>query len=203
MVPLLPEGSKGVKRRRVEQWVRKKRKVNTAEKLTRRTKGEPRSAKTLKASLSCRCQNRCASRVSVAKRKHIFDEFYKLADHDSQNKYLYGLIKRSVPIQRRPRSGAKVARSNSFQYLVRIWRFISIMNVLLGQYVLSALQNKGVSAFQGFRLYVKYIWDHADCPHFRDVRKARFHCTYYMYIDKVKKNSGQICSRVGIINNRT
>ena len=77
------------------------------------------------------------------------------------------------------------------------------MNVLLGQYVLSALQNKGVSAFQGFRLYVKYIWDHADCPHFRDVRKAMFHCTYYMYIDKVKKNSGHICSCAGIINNRT
>jgi len=50
--------------------------------------------------------------------EHIFDEFYKLADHDSQNKYLYWLIKRSVPKQRRPRSGTKVARSNSFQYHV-------------------------------------------------------------------------------------
>ena len=83
-------------------------------------KGDPRSAKTLKASLSCRCQNRCASRVSVAERKHIFDEFYKLADHDSQNKYLYGLIKHSVPKQRRPRYGTKVARSNLFQYHVRL-----------------------------------------------------------------------------------
>ena len=34
-------GQQGCKRRRVEQWVRKKRKVNTAEKLTRRTKVTP------------------------------------------------------------------------------------------------------------------------------------------------------------------
>ena len=36
---------------------------------------------------------------------------------------------------------------------VRIERFISIMNVWLGQNVLSALRNRGVSAFQGFRLH--------------------------------------------------
>ena len=112
-------GQQGCKRRRVEKWVRKKRKVKKdSGKAYKTYKGEPRSAKTLKASLSCRCQNRCASCVSVAERKHIFDEFYKLADHDSQNKYLYGLIKRSVPIQRRPRFGTMVARSNSFQYHV-------------------------------------------------------------------------------------
>ena len=109
------------RKRRCVEWVRKKRKVKKdSGKAYKTYKGEPRSAKTLKASLSCHCQNRCASRVSVAKRKHIFDEFYKLADHDSQNKYLYGLIKRSVPKQRRPRSGTKVARSNSFQYHVSL-----------------------------------------------------------------------------------
>ena len=54
-------------------------------------KGERRSSKTMKESLSCRCQTHCASRVTVAERKHIFDELYKLADHDSQNKYLFGL----------------------------------------------------------------------------------------------------------------
>ena len=36
---------------------------------------------------------------------------------------------------------------------VRIERFISIMNVWLGQNVLSALRNRRVSAFQGFRLH--------------------------------------------------
>ena len=55
----------------------------------------------------------------MAERKRIFDDFYKLADHDSQNKYLYGLIERSIP-KRRPRSSAKKARANSFYYYVRL-----------------------------------------------------------------------------------
>ena len=85
-------------------------------------KGERRTCKTQRASLSCRCQNHCASRVSVAERKHIFDEFYKLADHDGQNKYLYGLIKHSAPKQKRPRSttGSGRVRSNSFFYHVHL-----------------------------------------------------------------------------------
>ena len=117
-----PKRQQGRKRlRRVEQWARKKRKImKDSGKAYKTYKGEPRSSKTLKTSLCCRCRNRCASRVSLAERKHIFDEFYKLADHDSQNKYLYGLIKRSVPKQRRPRSAAGEARSNSFYYHVRL-----------------------------------------------------------------------------------
>ena len=46
------------------------------------------SSKGMKLSRSCHCQNQCASRVCVAeKRQRIFDYFYKLADHDCQNKY--------------------------------------------------------------------------------------------------------------------
>ena len=60
--------------------------------------------------------------MSEAERKRIFDDFYKLANHDSQNKYLYGLVKRLVPKQRRPRSGTanKTPRRNSFKYHVRL-----------------------------------------------------------------------------------
>ena len=122
-----PKRQQGQKRlRRVEQWGRKKRKVmKDSGKAYKTYKGERRSSKTMKESLSCRCQNHCASRVTVAERKHIFDEFYKLADHDSQNKYLFGLIERSVPKQRRPRSAAKKARGNRLLLLLRlseIWR---------------------------------------------------------------------------------
>ena len=56
----------------------------------------------------------------MAERKRIFDDFYKVADHDSQNKYLYGLIECSIPKQRRPRSSAKKARANSFYRYVRL-----------------------------------------------------------------------------------
>jgi hypothetical protein len=75
----------------------------------------------LKLSLSCRCQNLCATRVCLRERKRIFDDFYKLTNHDSQNKYLYGLIERSVPKQRRRRrSATEKARRNTFYYYVRL-----------------------------------------------------------------------------------
>ena len=48
-------------------------------------------------STSYRCSNKCASKVSIAERKRIFKEFYKLACHDAQNKYLYGLIEHLEP----------------------------------------------------------------------------------------------------------
>jgi len=72
-----PKRQQGRERlRRVEQWARKKRKImKDAGKAYKTYKGEPRSSKTLKTSLCCRCRNHCASRVSLAERKHIFDEF--------------------------------------------------------------------------------------------------------------------------------
>lgn len=84
-------------------------------------KGAQVSNKSIKLSLSCRCQNHCATRVVLRERKRIFDDFYKLSDHDSQNKYLYGLIERSVPKQRRHRrSTTEKARRNTFYYYVRL-----------------------------------------------------------------------------------
>ena len=40
----------------------------------------------------------------MEERKCIFDEFYKLAEHDSQNKYPFGLIECNSPKQRRPQA---------------------------------------------------------------------------------------------------
>ena len=105
--------------RRVEQWKRKS--LKDSGKAHETYKGALVSSKSMKLSLSCRCQNHCASRVCVRERKRIFDDFYSLADHDSQNKYLYRLIERSVPKQRRPRrSATKKARRNSFYYYIRL-----------------------------------------------------------------------------------
>ena len=105
------------RKRRCVEWVRK-RKVKKDSGKAYKTYQRWAQKQQNSQGVSCCCQNRCASHVRVAEMEHIFDEFYKLADHDSQNKYLYWLIKRSVPKQRRPRSGTKVARSNSFQYHV-------------------------------------------------------------------------------------
>lgn len=44
---------------------------------------------------------------------------------------------------------------------VRIERFIVILNVLLRQHLLSALWNMGVSAFQGFQLYINICGIHS------------------------------------------
>ena len=53
-------------------------------------------------------------------RKHIFEEFYKLTDHDTQNKYLYGFIEHLEPKQRRARLGTGKKRSSAFRYHVRL-----------------------------------------------------------------------------------
>ena len=113
---------KGRKRlRNVELWTRKKRKIMKDRGKTYKTyKGESRSSKMMVASLSCSCQNHCALLVSASERKHIFESFYKLGDHDSQNKYLYGLIERFAPKRKRPRSTTMTTRSHSYHYHVRL-----------------------------------------------------------------------------------
>lgn len=54
-------------------------------------KGEARPAKQPLA-ITCRCRLGYGKKISPAVRKLVFDEFYKLKNPDSQNKYLYGLI---------------------------------------------------------------------------------------------------------------
>lgn len=105
----------------VEQWKRKKRKIKKDSGKSFKTyRGERKSCKQPPVSLSCRCQYHCSSRVSMAERKRIFGNFYELADHDSQNKYLFGLIERSSPKQRRPRGATNAPRGNVFYYFVRL-----------------------------------------------------------------------------------
>ena len=70
---------------------------------------------------------------------------------------------------------------------VHIERFITIVTVLLGLYLLFALRNSRVSTFQGLlmyvNMYVRYPRDrtqcpyYSGCPYFRGVRKAGLHCT--------------------------
>ena len=101
----------------VDQWKRKRIKIRKDSGKSYKTyKGDRRSSKQPSVCLSCRCQRHCSSRVSMAERERIFDDFYKLGDHDSQNKYLFGLIERSSPKQRRPRGATSKPRDNVFYY---------------------------------------------------------------------------------------
>ena len=67
--------------------------------------------------VSCKCKFSCPSRVNVAERKRIFKGFYKLSNHDEQNKYLFGLIKHSS--SKRKKKRALNPRKSTFLYYVR------------------------------------------------------------------------------------
>ena len=88
---------KGRKRLRHEdQWKRKKRKLmKDSGKAYETYKGEMRAAKT-SPSVSCRCNLKYSTRLTSTQQQRTFDEFYKLKSHDTQNKYLFGLIKASA-----------------------------------------------------------------------------------------------------------
>ena len=94
------ESRRGRKRLRYEeQWVKKKRKLAKDKGASYATyKGEQKPAKEL-ASLTCRCPYRCSTDINDEDRQRIFQEFYQLGDHDSQNKYLYGLISSVIPVE--------------------------------------------------------------------------------------------------------
>ena len=67
-------------------------------------------------SFSCRCQYSCNSRVSLAERKRVFKEFYKISNHDDQNKYLLGLIQRSSPKRKKKLALNPVDIYNFYDY---------------------------------------------------------------------------------------
>ena len=56
----------------------------------------------------------------MVERKRIFNDFYKLDDHDTQNKHFFGLIERTSPQQCRPHVLSGKRRSNAFCYLIRL-----------------------------------------------------------------------------------
>ena len=109
---------KGRKRLHYEdQWKRKKRKLmKDSGKAYETYKGEIVAAKS-SPNISCRCNFKCSTRLNSTQQKRTFDEFYGLKSHDTQNKYLYGLIKK-VQIKRKRIRGSN--RSVTYQYYVRL-----------------------------------------------------------------------------------
>ena len=116
-----PFENRGRKRLRcVERWVKNKKKnKKDSGKAYTTYRGERRGHKQPAVALSCRCQHHCSSHVTMEDRQRIFEDFYQLGSHDTQNKYLYGLIERSVPIQQRRRRSTGKPRANTYRYFVR------------------------------------------------------------------------------------
>ena len=117
----LPFENKGRKRiRRTEQWVKNKKKSKKdSGKAYTTYRGERKGRKQPAIALTCRCQHHCSSLVTVTDRQQIFNDFYKLGSHDTQNKYLFGLIERCTPKQSRQRRSTGKPRSNTYRYFVR------------------------------------------------------------------------------------
>ena len=83
----------GERIRRTEQWVKNKKKSKKdSGKAYTTYRGEHRGQKQPVIALTCRCQHHYSSLVTVTDRQRIFNDFYKLGSHDTQNKYLFGLI---------------------------------------------------------------------------------------------------------------
>ena len=80
-------------------------------------KGEIRAAKT-SPNISCRCNLKCSTRLSSTQQHRTFDEFYKLKSHDTQNKYLFGLIKKVQVKRKRIRGESK--RNVTYLYHIRL-----------------------------------------------------------------------------------
>ena len=113
-------GRKGV--RWVDQWVKNKKKSKKDSGKAYRTYRSQRiSRKQPASSLSCRCQHYCSSLVTVADMKRIFNDFYKLGSHDTQNKYLFGLIERCIHRQRRRRRSMGKPRLNTYHAVMCMW----------------------------------------------------------------------------------
>ena len=115
-----PFENKGRKRLRcVERWVKNKKIKKDSGKAYTTYRGERRGCKQPAIALSCHCQHHCSSHMTMEDRQRIFKDFYQLGSHDTQNKYLYGLMERSVPRQRRRRRSTGKPRANTYRYFVR------------------------------------------------------------------------------------
>ena len=116
------ERPQGRKRLRYEEnWTRnkqKKRKDAGKGYATYHGKGKSVDKKKM-TPVVCQCTFNCAANVNLSEQCRIFKEFYKLSDHDEQNKYLIGLIRRASPRKKAQSASAK-SRSNSFSYHLRL-----------------------------------------------------------------------------------
>ena len=119
--PCAQESRRGRKRLRYpEEWAKKKRKHNKDRGGSYTTyKGEQKSKKQL-TGIHCRCSHRCRDKVNVEEQQRIFDDFYALASHDTQNKYLYGLIHKEPVKRQTTRPSSQKYRRHTFTYHVRL-----------------------------------------------------------------------------------
>ena len=110
---------KGRKRLRYEHlWKKKRRKLQKDSGSAYETyKGESKPAKELDP-ISCSCGRDCSKKVTISEQTAIFSKFYELSNHDTQNKYLFGLIKKAEVKRRRAKGGS--TRSAVFHYYVRL-----------------------------------------------------------------------------------
>ena len=120
-VPGAQKSRRGRKRLQYpEEWVKKKCKYNKDRGDSYTTyKGERKNKKQV-TGIQCRCRWRCRKNINTKEQERIFREFYKLASHDLQNKYLYGLIHKE-PVKRRTAQAQKRKhRRHTFTYHVRM-----------------------------------------------------------------------------------
>ena len=103
----------------VNRWVKNKKSKKDSGKAYRTYRSQRISRKQPASSLSCCCQHHCSSLLRVADIKRMFYDFYKLGSHDTQNKYLFGLIERCTPRQQRRRRSMGKPRSNTYCYFLR------------------------------------------------------------------------------------
>ena len=70
--------------------------------------------------IQCHCSYRCRERVNAEEQERIFNDFYVLASHDTQNKYLYGLIHKEPVKRQTTRPQSQKYRRHTLTYHVRL-----------------------------------------------------------------------------------
>ena len=99
---------KGRKRLRYEHlWARKKRKIEKDSGEAYETyRGKLKPAKEVNP-ISCACGRDCSNKLNLSEQEGIFKKFYALKSHDTQNKYLFGLIERAEVKRRRAKGPSR------------------------------------------------------------------------------------------------
>lgn len=114
----IPEvGKRGRKWLRLESGWKRKRKIqkDSGEAYATYT-GEAKAAKKV-LNLTCKCAHLCPKKLDEEEQKRIFGDFYKLGNHDTQNQYLLGLLRKEA-VKRKTR-GTTTQRSNTITYQIR------------------------------------------------------------------------------------
>lgn len=91
---------KGRKRKFKGQTFKTKKKLQHANKPYYTEKGRFVAAKNFLQDYQCNCARKCANLINEDKRKHIFDNFYKLANYDAQTAFIAAKV-REIPVKRK------------------------------------------------------------------------------------------------------